>query len=396
MLGIAAGILVLIAVGIRLWWCMYCRSSPTSTGLLHEHGRRSRITRHDQLEMAEMGPVADAKLRAEMKQALARIGDEVRFGPPAVPPGLVTTRFEASVREMVIGQPKFAALGLDHFMRVPSHMPTPSLDDGVAAVVRQVTEHGDEMMRECLHYVLHEEAGSSPLTFDNFAHPRDCDEHGVRADRKTASGNGMRLADFVADHRAVSSSLHVAHVLAVRLYTTAAFVHLNKPMRQLSPDGSTCAEPHPFPNTVRFIAAAIKQLRTNSAPVSRQSSAQNGPLLRGGVGEEPLVRLDRQYLYRGCKGMRPSDGFMVRGGSELGTMSTTTELEVAMRYAASDNPMILRLSVENFMQYGAEIAFLSAFPSENEVVYPPLTYIMPTRQRTIEGIVVIDASVTVA
>ena len=30
------------------------------------------------------------------------------------------------------------------------------------------------------------------------------------------------------------------------------------------------------------------------------------------------------------------------------------------------------------MQYGAELQWLSAFPHEAEVLYPPLTYLQPT------------------
>ena len=41
------------------------------------------------------------------------------------------------------------------------------------------------------------------------------------------------------------------------------------------------------------------------------------------------------------------------------------------------------------------IAFCSAFPAENEVLYPPQTFILPDGQREIEGVTVVDASVTV-
>ena len=59
-------------------------------------------------------------------------------------------------------------------------------------------------------------------------------------------------------------------------------------------------------------------------------------------------------------------------------MSTTSSLEVAMRYAASASPMLLRLKLRSFMECGADISFLSAFPAESEVVYPPMTFIKPT------------------
>lgn len=78
----------------------------------------------------------------------------------------------------------------------------PSLDAGVDAIVAEVRMHGDAVMVECLDYVLYQAAGSSPKVFANAPFPRDCDEGGVRTDRRTPTGEGMRLADFVrATHR---------------------------------------------------------------------------------------------------------------------------------------------------------------------------------------------------
>ena len=59
-------------------------------------------------------------------------------------------------------------------------------------------------------------------------------------------------------------------------------------------------------------------------------------------------------------------------------MSTTSDLSVAMHYCASGDCVLLRLLTASFMERGADIAYLSAFPSEHEVLYPPLTYLQPT------------------
>ena len=51
-------------------------------------------------------------------------------------------------------------------------------------------------------------------------------------------------------------------------------------------------------------------------------------------------------------------------------MSTTTSLEVAVDYAASSgsgSALLLRLTTTSFMQRGADLAYLSAFPSEAEI-----------------------------
>lgn len=68
-------------------------------------------------------------------------------------------------------------------------------------------------------------------------------------------------------------------------------------------------------------------------------------------------------------------------------MSTTTSLEVAVQYAAgAKSALIFKLRTDSFMQRGASIGFLSAFPTEEEVLYPPLTYLKPTgKTRTVVG-----------
>ena len=58
-------------------------------------------------------------------------------------------------------------------------------------------------------------------------------------------------------------------------------------------------------------------------------------------------------------------------------MSTTSSLKVAMQYLASENSLLLRVITKNFMVRGPEISFLSAFPEEQEFLFPPLTYIEP-------------------
>ena len=64
-------------------------------------------------------------------------------------------------------------------------------------------------------------------------------------------------------------------------------------------------------------------------------------------------------------------------------MSTTTSGAVAMRYARSadgGSMLLFKLRTESFMQRGASIQFISAFPEEEEVLFPPLTYLLPTKK----------------
>lgn len=67
-----------------------------------------------------------------------------------------------------------------------------------------------------------------------------------------------------------------------------------------------------------------------------------------------------------------------RGGTEVAPMSTTANISVAIRYGISMRTLLFKVRVTTFMQYGAELQWLSAFPGESEVCYPPLTYLKPT------------------
>ena len=61
-----------------------------------------------------------------------------------------------------------------------------------------------------------------------------------------------------------------------------------------------------------------------------------------------------------------------------------------MQYSASPQAVLLQLRTEDFMTRGPSIAFLSAFPGEDEYLFPPLTYLSPTGEtETLE----VDAAV---
>ena len=59
-------------------------------------------------------------------------------------------------------------------------------------------------------------------------------------------------------------------------------------------------------------------------------------------------------------------------------MSTTRELRIAMQYSTSPSSLIFKIRTSSFMQRGADLQFLSTFPGEVELLFPPLTYLRPT------------------
>ena len=80
--------------------------------------------------------------------------------------------------------------------------------------------------RECLRYIIWEEAGSNSRVFDNGGLMRDCDEDGFLLEARkvkrevpggAAVGRGMKLADFVNHPNAKTSKLNQAQVAALRL-----------------------------------------------------------------------------------------------------------------------------------------------------------------------------------
>ena len=59
-------------------------------------------------------------------------------------------------------------------------------------------------------------------------------------------------------------------------------------------------------------------------------------------------------------------------------MSTTTDIKTAVTYSLSNESLIFKIMTRNGLQRGADLKWVSAFPSEAEILYPPLTYLQPT------------------
>jgi len=274
-------------------------------------------------------------------------------------------KFAGDITELVLGRVENAALGLAHYLCVPERRILHGMADdmAVAAMQSEFVAHGTLNDRECLRYVLEDEAGGSDVSYPPHQLKRDCDGNGeLLPSRRTAGGKPMRLADFVALPEATQARLTPAHVAALRVYTTAAFTSLNGPLRDRSRYEAGTA--HGFPVTVSLIADAVKKLRVNSKVMAPPSP----------TGE----RKPTLTLWRGMRNRVTPEDFLVNGGTELAPMSTSSDLSIAVRYAASAHALLLRLDTCNLMERGADISFLSVFPSEREYLFPPLVYLDPT------------------
>jgi hypothetical protein len=152
-------------------------------------------------------------------------------------------RFISAPSELVFGRPAEAALGIFHFLHVEESVVNAAIAaGGVDAIVDEVMRHGTEGDKECLEYILHAEAGSSDLTFQAGL-KRDCGPDGallecrmlkedrrapppagIQVGKKAAKLNpprGMRIDNFVRMPQVSHARLTKAHVVALRLYSTA-------------------------------------------------------------------------------------------------------------------------------------------------------------------------------
>ena len=116
--------------------------------------------------------------------------------------------------------------------------------------------------------------------------------------------------------------------------------------------------PHPLPMTMGDLAEGIKRLRAAYVAV------EMGTIETDGQAERRQLR-----LYRGMKMLDVGDTFMheCQGGTEIAPMSTTTELEVAVHYGLSPESLLFVLVIDNAVQMGADVQWVSAFPAEAEV-----------------------------
>jgi hypothetical protein len=269
---------------------------------------------------------------------------------------LTAEKFNSGSRTMTVGEPVAAVRGIwdalgilegsDQCLRIQS--------DGVAEITREFTtlsEHCDDKDLARFVYIVEEEA--QLLEQDN----------GVKRD---VGNEGQTLDDFCKQPDACKANLTKAHVLALRLYTSNSYGRVNWPLREGT-------KPHPYAATTYFIHDAIAKLRATRA---------NGAT---------AVRT----FWRGMDDMAVSEDFLAQGGTETGCMSTTEDKAVACKFAKvrgfveageeRPNPLLLKVEATSLMDCGADISWLSMYPEEREVLFPPLTYLRPVGKPVLEN-----------
>eukprot|EP01043_Picozoa_sp_COSAG02_P043021 COSAG02_NODE_3710_length_6342_cov_30.226494_5_plen_102_part_00 len=74
---------------------------------------------------------------------------------------------------------------------------------------------------------------------------------------------------------------------------------------------------------------------------------------------------------------------------------TSSSKQIALKFARSKCPLLLKFESKDFMSRGADISFLSVYPGEKEALYPPLTFLRPinVEKQEIGGVEVLVATV---
>jgi hypothetical protein len=170
----------------------------------------------------------------------------------------------------------------------------------------------------------------------------------------------VRLNHFTSHANAVQAKLLEEEVAALRIYTTLVYKYMNQPLRDTVRYGKGHA--CPLPVTTYHAEKGIKKLRGLLSSMSEQQQGQE------------------VVLWRGLRSTHVTADFTKHGGTELAFMSTTKNLDVAVRYSLSAHSLLFKIVVPNFIALGAELQWLSAFPGEEEILYPPLTYLAPTNK----------------
>jgi hypothetical protein len=273
----------------------------------------------------------DTAAAAAEEEKAAREGDAAAAGSAGAGGGAVggaaaaNDKFLAEARFLRLGLPVDATRGLKHLLGIDR-----------AAEIRFLTEGGET----CIAAEF-QRLGVSARDRENFR--KVCD--GTFPDGKT-------LEQLVQHPDARQALLERHHVLALRLYTTTSHPCVNGPLREEPP-----AKPHPFAATAFFIAEGVRKLQAVAA-----------------AGADVL---GERVFWRGVADRGLSQEFFEKGGTEFACMSMSEGKDVAATFMGAECPLLLKVTTSNVMSLGADIAFLSVYEQEKEVLYPPLTYLRP-------------------
>ena len=160
-----------------------------------------------------------------------------------------------------------------------------------------------------------------------------------------------------------SSKLSMQEFQAARLYTGPMSMKYNAVLRGLGEDGLPKSEENVQSENMKRLCGDSRYVSTlhciNSAIVKLSHLAKP------------------QTVYRGVAGrVLPSEFWLGQGGVEFAFMSMTADRDVAMRYAKAesknDASCVMEVNLGK-VDRGADLSWLSQYPDEKIVVFPPCT-----------------------
>ena len=284
--------------------------------------------------------------------------DEERYRAPSLrmPPDIERS-LQSNPPPFKLGHPIQASWSLSRVLGVDKKFleQVLALDtaDRLAAIAGEIRELGcDEADAhgwtdgDWLSYLMESEASEAPLPAGM---PSDVLDYGHR---------GMNLEAFTNHPMAVAAGLDKAHVLALRLATSTAFVRLTAPLFV-----GCQPSPHPYPTTVALLNEAICALQ---AAQQQQAAEDDDP---------------GPTLWRGVSNLEVSTELLQRGGTIIAPTAFSTSSSVAKESAAGSHhmdfpfpPAILKVRMEGGMT-ACDVRFLSCFPREAMYLLPPGTYL---------------------
>eukprot|EP00045_Choanoeca_perplexa_P018526 m.293028 g.293028 ORF g.293028 m.293028 type:complete len:317 (+) comp18064_c0_seq1:2-952(+) len=183
-----------------------------------------------------------------------------------------------------------------------------------------------------------------------------CDDEEVKANWELVKTD---IDSFCRKEKAKQAQLTRDEILALRAYTGPGYSCINQALR--SEDFTS------FPKTIYNICTGVAKL-VKVSKVEVVFRGVRGRLPRHLQGFYSSMIFSADSREEDC--LKPSalPTYGSGGGYELGFMSTTRDPEVARSFAADGTSTLMRMVTK-----GADLGWLSQFPSEDELLLPPGT-----------------------
>jgi hypothetical protein len=208
------------------------------------------------------------------------------------------------------------------------------------------------------------------------------------------------LKKYMEDPKVIAAKLKQGEVVSLRLYTGPMYMLYNAVLRRYPEDVVKRLKSNNYETTIFCIISGVAKLsRETAVPKDRRVYRGLGGMILPDVFWNRKATRDQQTVASSAPAAaeqpQSSDvqlldtaGF--RGGVEWGLMSTTTDREVAMQYSgvADRRGTVFEISVGR-IDIGADLSWVSQYPGEREILFPPLTCLEVVGEPRVEtGVVV--------